>query len=367
MAQKIKKISKKLIALVCMFTLVFSASVTMDKSNAAALTILKDTLSDSRASESYVKHTVTFRVTGAVPVSGKIVLDFPTGFNTTGINAADMTLNSDNTATPTTAYSLIDGAADAANCNVANTDADGGVITITLCSTGSGTCNMIIDDYVLITIGDGLEGSLVDIPNPVAGAYNIDIDTQDAVSAEIDTGSVSVAVITSGVAVSATIDSYIDFSSTDYDVGFGSWSASTAKRWATSNPLTGATSEGVAPFVLEVSTNATGGASISVRSLNAALNSTSDSITAAGATAIAGGAEGYGLYFSAETGTLDRGDAWDDTATGVLTTDAQVVAVSTANVLSSATIDGQLVAAIADTTEAGSYSDTLIFVATATY
>ena len=364
-----KKMNKKFISLICMFTLVFSCSVTTNKTDAAALTTISDTLSDSRASETYVQHTFIFRAITAVPLSGKVVLDFPTGFDTSDIDAADMLFYSDSSNPPTTAYTLVDGAADATNTGVANTDADGGVITFTLCSTGSGTCDFAANDYVKIVIGDGASGGIDDFSNPTTGVYQIDVDTQNAASAAIDGGSIAVAVVASGVAVSATIDAYITFASNDYAVGFGSWTGgSTVKRFATSDE-TGDTSESAGatdPFQLTVSTNGTGGVSITAHSVNAALTSSSDSIAAMAEDSIAGGTEGYGLYFTDES-SLTRDAAWDDTATGTLTTSAQVVATSAATALSGATIDGELAAAISATTEAGVYSDTLVFVATATY
>lgn len=70
MAQKIKKMSKKFVAFVCMFTLVFSYSVVgIDKSEAAtAVTLAKLTLADSRTSNATGDYTLAFTQSSATEI-----------------------------------------------------------------------------------------------------------------------------------------------------------------------------------------------------------------------------------------------------------------------------------------------------------
>ena len=381
MAQKIKKLSKKFIALVCMFTLVFSYSVVgVNESKADALTVLKDTISDSRATEANVMHSILFNSTSAIPsVTGTIVIDFPAGFNLTTHAATDMNLYTHATANPpTTGYTLADTTptTTAAGVVVDNTLE---TITITMCSTADETCAIEAGDYVLLTIGDGAAAGDLDIVNPALGVYLIDIDTTS------DSGSIAVAILgaDSGVSVTATIDSYLTFTINTETLDFGSWTGGTTeKRWATS-AAGGATADPGAgnAIRIDVDSNGEGGASITARRINGYLDKTegtADTIAAATAYeadeagAVQSGTEGYGIYatyISAGAGPFTIEDEFDNDASSqaAIDTTNQVIAISTAVPLSSSIIDVDVVAAINGTTLAGVYSDTLVFVTTGTF
>lgn len=60
MAEKIKKFSKKIIALLIMFSLVLSFFTVISKTNAAAMTNVKMTITDSRPSQASTTYTVNF-------------------------------------------------------------------------------------------------------------------------------------------------------------------------------------------------------------------------------------------------------------------------------------------------------------------
>ena len=95
MAQKIKKISKKIIAFICMITLVFSASV-VNESKANAMTNIKLTLADSRTTNATGDYTLTFTGQAAAIKCVRVIFattptgsTLPTGMETTaGANVA---------------------------------------------------------------------------------------------------------------------------------------------------------------------------------------------------------------------------------------------------------------------------------------
>jgi len=162
----------------------------------------KLTLSDSRPSFAYTKHTPYFQTTTAIPLSGKIIIDYPTEFDLTASHdAADMSMR----------YSASADMSGATTCTLGGTPSDGVVgvgvnatdeiITFTLPATGA-CAGIPADQYVEITIGDGADLGLSDIANPakVAGAgiadtYVVAYETQDASSVTLDKATVRVAII----------------------------------------------------------------------------------------------------------------------------------------------------------------------------
>ena len=162
----------------------------------------KLTLSDSRPEFAYTKHTPYFQTTTAIPLSGKIIIDYPTEFDlTASYDAADMSMR----------YSASADMSGATSCTLGGTPSEGVVgvgvnatdeiITFTLPATGA-CAGITANQYVEITIGDGAATGLDDIANPakVAGAgiadtYVVAYETQNASSVILDKATVRVAII----------------------------------------------------------------------------------------------------------------------------------------------------------------------------
>ncbi len=366
MAQKIKKMSKKFIAFVCMITLVFSYSVITTETDAAAVTSSKDTLSDSRPS-TVSNHTITFTTPSGATAGDTITVTFDTAFDTSSIvfgdidltdDGGDLTLAGDcSTATDISAVMASD------------------VLTFTLCGSAAA---IDAGSILEIEIGTNATSGTNQIANPAllgcsGGSSVCDVSVAGTFG---DTGTVQVVLI-DGIAVSATVDEYLTFTSNDYVVGFGSWSAgSTVERWATSDAA-GATSEPVGvtdPFQLSVSSNGGGGVSITVKSIgdgsSAGLyksTATTKLIPALASSAVAADTEGYGVSASAASGlTIDEGFD-DDTTSDLAVSATNQVFATAAGAVSGGTVDCELNAAIAATTPTGSYADTLVFVCTPTF
>jgi hypothetical protein len=225
------------------------------------------------------------------------------------------------------------------------------------------------------------------ITNPSALAYSAKINTYapgsctDAATCctgtKTDEGTVVFAIV-SGVAVSATVGEYLTFTIGDADIGFGSWTAgSTVVRWATADPAVGSETQPDpgAPSVLTIKSNATHGTSVTIRSTgngasaglyDSVSTNVIDAVAANGATTPISGTEGYAVYAKSASGiTIDEGFNDDVTGPLAITTSAQRFVYGAAGV--NATVDLAAKAAIAVTTQAGTYTDTLVLVATPTY
>jgi len=185
----------------------------------------KDTLSDSRPSNSYTKHTFYFQTTTAIPSSGKIIIDLPSAFDLTAShNYADMTLRYDDDPTMGSPVTCTLGSSPGAGVVGVAVDTTEEKITFTLAS--SGDCAGITSDmYVEATVGDGASGGLDDITNPaksagqgVADTYVISYETQNASSVPLDTATVRVAII-DAVTITAEVQATLSCSVSGVSAG----------------------------------------------------------------------------------------------------------------------------------------------------
>ncbi len=202
MAKQIKKYGKKALVFALIILLV-GMYVTIPVGEAVDLTKERDTLSDSRPSV-ISSHTVIFKATTAVPLSGHVIIDLPATFTTPAMDFSDVAIYWDSSDPPTTACTMA-ASCSATDCCVTVTEAED-KIDITL-KSGAG---IVLDDYVKVVIGDGAAAGWEDITNPTAGSYDVDIITQNASAVEIDTGKAMVYVI-AGVTVSATVSESLTF------------------------------------------------------------------------------------------------------------------------------------------------------------
>jgi len=185
-----------------LFLTLFSQSSGQIAWSVANLKKAKLTLSDSRPNFANTKHTAYFQATTTIPVSGKIIIDYPTQFNlTTSHEFGDMSMKySANADMSSPTICPLAASSGTGTVGVSVSDADEKV-TFTLAS--SGTCTTIPQDsYVEITIGDGAPGSLDDIANPAktaaagtADTYLVTYETQDSTSNTLDKATVRVAII----------------------------------------------------------------------------------------------------------------------------------------------------------------------------
>jgi hypothetical protein len=210
------------------------------------------------------------------------------------------------------------------------------------------------------------------ITNPSsAGTYFVRLNTysDSGCSTAIDSGVVAFAVV-SGVSVSATVAETLTFSISDTAIGFGEMDTSNI-RYATADE-TGSSSEpgNGQPSQLSLSTNAANGAYISIQDTgngtNAGLYSVGASklIAATAPSGVAGGTESYAPYAKNASGlTIQSG--WNSSGSSVVSLSPQLFVGRTS--AGSGTVDLAAKAGISTSTPAGSYSDTLILIATPTY
>lgn len=186
-----------------------------------------------------------------------------------------------------------------------------------------------------------------------------------------DSGVVAFAIL-SGVSVTATVAETLSFAIDNYSVSFGE--LSTSVRWATSG--SGSGSEASAA-TLTLATNAAGGATITIEDIgdesgNAAglYKSAAPAflIPAAASTEVTASSGKYGAYGRNASSTLPIDEGFDDDTTGdlAIARSPQNFAMATSSV-SNATVELALKAAASGATPAGSYADTVIFIAIPIY
>jgi len=215
------------------------------------------------------------------------------------------------------------------------------------------------------------------ITNPSgAGTYYARVTTysDDTCSTEVDSGVTAFAIV-SGVSVSATVAETLSFSISDTSIGFGE--LTTGNVYYATADETGSTTEPGAgqPTQLTISTNAQGGVTVTIKdvgdgSANAGLydSTTGELIDAVASSSVAAGSEGYGAYGKSASANLTIDEGFDDDGVSDLAISrSPQTFVTASSAISSETVDLSLKAGISGTTPAGSYSDTIIFVATPVY
>lgn len=182
-------------ALIVFFFILIGVPAT---SQAGRLLSVSDTISNS-APSTVSNHTIQFRTNSAVPPSGKIVLtpeslsvDIPAGFTFLDVDVAVAT---------SAPYTFIDRTLAAVPTAVADgvsvTSGTSGQIEIVLNSTTGIASGETVQIELGLNATTGAAGS-AQWTNPAAtGSYTIDVVTQDASSAEIDSTKAVIAIINS--------------------------------------------------------------------------------------------------------------------------------------------------------------------------
>jgi hypothetical protein len=332
---------------------------------AAGLTTVKDYLSTLAESQtSLVAHEINF--TPATAVSGgaglnKIILVFPDGDDGTWCATAGTDLVVATTSLKDSA-TVLPGTSKTAKC-VKGTGASS-YDTLTI----EGVDNLTGGTLYGVKISDGATGKLGTPANTTTGIVTVKTNNG---SSDIDTGYIAFDILTSNqISISGRVDPTLSFSITDSAIGFGTITAA-AVRHATSDEV-GAASEPANgnPTQLSVTTNADDGAVVEIRDTNP--NSASGmysagtglTLVSTASTGVSLGSEEFGVY-GKNASSLTIAEAFDNdsNADAAISTTFQTLASSTAPV-ASATVDVAAVAAVAGTTPAGTFANTLYVVAT---
>ncbi len=334
---------------------------------AAAVTSLRDTLSRLKAS-TLANHTVEFVTpTGVDASTDTITLTFQTfTMGTFAVANVDLAVDNDSGCNGPWTDKTLAAAAAAGTWGAAQA---GQVITLTA-PTDAASGEIAASRCVQIEIGSNATNQAAgstQITNPAAGAYTVTIG-----GAFGDSGTLTVRVIADEqVAVTATVDPTLTFTVDDNAIGFGTLSTSTG-RWATADATGGNASAGSTPTaanVLTVATNAQSGYAITYN--GATMTSGSNTIGVASITSDSDGTPGSEQFaISASTdgnATIASGYArganssWNFVAGTTTTLVSETIATATE------TISVSYLANIANVTEAGSYSTTITYIATAVF
>jgi hypothetical protein len=368
MFTSIKSPSIALVTIVALLLSYFTISV--NQAMAAALANISDTLSSQTISTA-ANHTLVFRTpTGAGDSSDTITITLPAGFTTNTFDFADVDLahsagGQSNCTAPT--YTNEETLAAAAGAAAWGATLAGQVLTLSAPTDGIGAAAIAANACVQVQIGThataGATGN-TQITNPgSAASYEIAF-----AGAFGDTGSTTVNIITDDtVDIAATVAQSLTFSISDTSIGFGTLNAAAA-RYATGDTL-GSGSETEAHNLI-VGTNAANGYTMTASGTTLTCSSCgSATITSIGAanTASSAGTEQFGLRMNASGGTgavaapyAAAGFAFDSAAFP-----DQVASASGAT--SNTTYSVRYLANIAANTEAGAYTATVTYVATANF
>lgn len=324
---------------------------------AASMTSMSDNMSRLKASTAS-NHEIKFVTPTGVTAGGTITLTFSADF--TGVSSIDFG-DVDFATAATCGGSFSDvtlaGSPSGATWGVGSA---GQVVTLT-----SGTGTVTATHCVRIKIGTnatvGTTGT-----NQISNGAIDDDDTVALATSTGDTGTISVDIITDDqVVITATVDPSITFSISDNTIGYGSLSAGD-DRFATGD--TNGNSSATVAHTLAAGTNATSGYIMYV--MGATLTSGGNTITApAGPSATTVGSEQFGLNLSASggSGTVDSQYGTSSQYGWGATVSTQDNVASATGATASTTYSATYVGNIAAETEAGAYSTTLTYTATATY
>ncbi len=343
-----------------------AATLPVQKAQAATLTKIKDTLSTVTAS-TIANHTIQFVTpTGVEASTDTITLTFETftmgSFALTNFDlAVDGDANCDGAWTDKT----LAASAAAGTWGVAQAAQ---VVTFTAptnAASGEITAGVCVQVEIGSNATSGGAGS-AQITNPATGNYDLDIAGVFG-----DTGAASVSVIADdSVNVTSTVDEYITFTISDTTIGYGALD-STAARWATGD-LAGSATDSAAAHTMTVATNA--GSGYAVTYSGATLTSGANTIDVAAITNDADGTAGseqFAMGFSTN-GDATVATGYDHNATPA-SRDWTFVASTTTTALSETvptateTFSAFYLANISGTTQPGTYTTNITYIATGTF
>ncbi len=319
--------------------------------HAAAITSASDTLSSQKVS-TLANHDIQFTTPTGVASGQTAIITLPADFSIgVAMDFTDMDVLDD-------AVNVTLAAAPAgATWGAVRTSAT--VITLT-----NGTTAVAAGSVLRIKIG-------TNATNQTTGVRQITNTTTNgskviAISGTFgDTGNITVTILTDDqVAVTATVDQSLTFSINDVAVGFGSLSTSTA---CFASPAPACSGTEIEAHTLIVGTNASNGYTMTMN--GGTLTAGAYTITAIGAvnTASSIGTEQFGLRMTATggSGTVSAPYAAAGYAFDTAAFPDQVASATGAS--TNTTYSVRYISNISSATEAGSYSVTLTYVATANF
>ncbi len=319
---------------------------------AAALTGLSDNMSSQKIGTAS-NHTIAFVTPSGVGAGETITVTFPSGFT---IGSVD---NTDIDVTGSTAGELTLGATASAGTWGAAFSSQ--TLTIT-----SGTGTIAPGETVTIEIGThataGATGDQQITNHASASTYSITIAGTFG-----DTGSILIPILNDDqVNITAEVGQTLTFSISDTTIGFGTLTSGNA-RYASGDAL-GTTTTAAPAHNLIVGTNASSGYNVTYE--GATLTSGSDTITAATISGDANGTPGteqFAISYDTDgDATIASGyEQASDNYNFVVSTATTFASETSAS--ANETIGAYYIANIATLTEAGSYSTTLTYTATANY
>ncbi len=353
---KIKRMS------IVLFALFLAAGVSFPVSsvNAAALTSMSDLLS-TLTQNVVANHTITFTTPTGVAEGETITVTFDDDFTMGSVDEDDIDITDDSVDLTT--------AADCSAAEEASVEVALQVITITLCAGDGGAIAAASD--VVIQVGDNATASGTgsnQITNPTAA----ETSQIDIAGTQTDSGSLAVvSIVDDSVAVSATVDPTIAFSISDTAIGFGDLDATTG-RWATADALGGDASATTptAAHTMDISTNADNGYAITYNgaTLTSGSNTITDAATIDEDSDGTPGTEEFGLGASTDgDATIAAGYSRDAVSDWDFVVSTATTLVSETGPTDTETISVSYLANIAGSTEAGSYSTAITYIATATF
>jgi hypothetical protein len=364
-----KTLYKKSTALFVVVALTLGSLLSFHAANAAALANVSDTLSTVQSSTA-ADHTLVFRTpTGAADTTDTITITFPAGFTMNAFDFADVDLawsagSQANCTAPT--YSNNATLAATPSAGTWGAALSGQVLTLTAPSSAFATtiaANACVQVEIGFNATTGGTGNTRITNHATPASYEITFAGLFG-----DTGSATVNIITDDtVDIAATVAQSLTFSISDTAIGFGNLNSASA-RYATGD-ATGSGSE-VGAHDLIVGTNASNGYSLTATGTTLTCSGCGGAtITSIGAanTSSSAGTEQFGMRFTAAggTGTVSAPYAAAGFAFDTAAFPDQVGAATGAS--ANTTFSARYLANIAANTEAGSYSATLTYVATANF
>jgi hypothetical protein len=357
---KVTSITTSLVLIVFTFFPLLSAQ-------AASITDATDVMSRLAVNQAS-DHEIEFTTPTGVASGQAITLTFPSDFDGSNdpqgaLDFSDVDFLIDTVPDGVcdgTAQTLVASGASSSQWNAVFSSTENRVLTLT---SGGASATVAAGAEVCIEIGENATGGSANSQyiNPSSAAtYSIAVTAGAS-----DSGNISVTVLSDDqVSVSAIVAQSITFTISDSTIGFGSLSSSAA-RYATGD-TSGGSSE-VEAHTLTVGTNASNGYTLSLNGTT--LTSGGDTIDAIGSTNTASsvGTEQFGIRATASGGIgtvsapyASTGFAFDSAAF------PDEVATAT-GATADTTYSMRYIANISANTEAGSYSSTLTYLASANF
>ncbi|MSU74356.1 hypothetical protein EXS57_01085 [Candidatus Kaiserbacteria bacterium] len=314
-------------------------------------------------------HAIQFTTSLGVGSAQTIVITFPSDFDgsTTGDSTGPLDFSDVDLFEDTTPDGVCDGSAETlvasgattAQWNAVFSGTENRILTLT---SGGASAIIVAASQVCVMIGENAVGGTANsqYENPTTGGSKV----ITVVAGSEASNNITVNILTDDqVAVTATVDQSITFSISDNTIGFGSLSASAA---CFAQGTAGCSGSEVEAHNLIVGTNAGSGYSMTING-NTLTSGAFTIATTSANTASTIGSEQFGLRMTATggSGTVSVPYAAAGYAFDSLNFPDQVAASTVAS--ANTTYSVRYIANIDSATEAGAYTSTLTYVATANF